>query len=311
MRPLMYAWARQSFAWQVALLLALMFGLSACNLAVDEVNEEVSPLQLSAIDRELCNEVGQEYARMRYRDSTFESVFGRATNDDFIESFGASLRFQHGIEMTGISQRAIRSASKDFSEMLMELQAQSQNAVDRGRGSEKLASNLNSTLTHMGQACLSATLPFADIPVPQGGDGLVSPSIRSTNANRSTCESYASLLDIHYSIGRGTVASDPSSLGYHVEMLMAAVWGGHLDERFPLLLAIGRAEGAEISVLVLIEQVTGIVSEFRVLEERTTLGEKGAQKSGLMAAGTIDMLTISTACKGAGLPYADAHRGVV
>ncbi len=311
MRPLLYAWARRSFFWQVTLPFTFIVGLAACQLAVDEVNEEESPLQLSIIDRELCDAVGQEYERMRYRESTFQSVFGRATNDDFIESFGASLRLQHGVEITGISQSAIRGASNEFSDRVMELQAQAQSTIDRGRGSAQLANNLNSTLEQMGQACLDATLPFADIPVSQAGDGQVSPSIRGNDANQSTCDSFASLLDIHYDFGRDIVAGDPRSLAYHVEMLMAAVWGGHLDERFPLLLAIGYAEGAEIPLVGLIEQVTNVINEFRVLEENTTLDEKQAQKSGLMAAGTIDMLTISAVCKESGSPYPSAHRGVV
>ena len=311
MRFLPYAWARRSFVWQVILLLAFMVGLAACQLAVDEVSEQESPLQLSAIDRELCNAVGQEYERMRYRESTFQSVFSTPTSDDFIESFGASLRFQHGIEVTGISQSVIRGASSEFSERVMELQVQAQNTIDRGRGSAQLASNLNSTLAQMGQACLNAALPFADIPVSQSGDGQVSPSIRGTDANQSTCESFASLLDIHYDFGRDIVTGDPRSLGYHVEMLMAAVWGGHLDQRFPLLLAIGHSEGAEIPLIALIEQITDAVGEFRVLEGNTTLDEKQAQKSGLMAAGTVDMLTISAICKESGLPYPSAHRGIV
>ncbi len=311
MRLLFYAWARRSFVWQVTLLLTFIVGLAACQLEVDEVNEEESPLQLSAMDRELCDAVGQEYERLRYRESTFQSIFGIATNDDFIESFGASLRLQHGIEITGVSQSAIRSASSEFSDRVMRLQAQAQNTIDRGRGSVQLADDLNSTLAQMGQACLDAALPFTDVPVSQAGDGQVSPSITGTAANQSTCDSFASLLDIHYDFGRDIVGGDPRSLGYHVEMLMAAVWGGHLDERFPLLLAIGYAEGAEVPLVELIEQVTSAIGEFRVLEENTALDEKQAQKSGLMAAGTIDMLTISATCRESGLPYPSAHRGLV
>ncbi len=221
-----------------------------------------------------------------------------------------SLAIHYGYELIDIPAEQYVEAAPELESALRQIQASLQGILQRNSdtvASSDLFDVFADGQDGLGALCIEAGLPHPRSVRTSGSDTLEGNITGAEGPNRHTvCATHKLAVDFEDLIAQQLFPNVPRDevFGW---MTISAIQGDEFELALSNMVLDVELEGPDPDFAFVIRQLYASVSAL------TEGGGKveTARESGMWAAATMDTLRVSSICKESGLPYPDAHLGVV